>query len=350
MTICRNTGCAGVALEVADESALEQVREHAQSAGDVVGTRETPLGPRETVGGLDQCGEERVERDPALRNVAHRMSPTPVMSGQIQHREQPWRGPAHGGDRVHDAGRGADEACGVVVAVVAHHLDVARVARVAGDDHAVATVTGGLRPLGCELVGEPGDVLEDDLRLPVDDSLHLETHRRGGSRFDDTEAEIDALLGRSPLVHLAQLLDLDAEPGGEHLHRPAPCEREHTWEQQQRFRVERLAEAHRLEEHLGLRVGRVVDDLHHPQRIDVLAVPREREREQIVRPTRVDARREARHARLDARVFQRLAQLRREMRGKTIGTTELDTTFLPDCRMRAMSAIASVGRRSAVAV
>ena len=36
--------------------------------------------------------------------------------------------------------------------------------------------------------------------------------------------------------------------------------------------------------------------------------------------------------------------------GWTSGTTELDTTFLPEARMRQMSVIASKGRRSAVAV
>ena len=36
--------------------------------------------------------------------------------------------------------------------------------------------------------------------------------------------------------------------------------------------------------------------------------------------------------------------------GNRSGTTDEDTTFAPEARMRAMSSIASVGRRSAVAV
>ena len=70
-------------------------------------------------------------------------------------------------------------------------------------------------------------MLEDDARLAVDDALDLEAHRRGRALLDDAEAEVD-LLGRGPpFVDLAQLVDLDAEAGGEHLHRAAPRERQH---------------------------------------------------------------------------------------------------------------------------
>ena len=54
-------------------------------------------------------------------------------------------------------------------------------------------------------------MLDDDARLAVDDALHLEAQRRGRALLDHAEAEVD-LLGRGPaFVHLAQLVDLDAE-------------------------------------------------------------------------------------------------------------------------------------------
>ena len=69
-------------------------------------------------------------------------------------------------------------------------------------------------------------MLEDDARLAVDDALHLEAQRRRRAFFDHAEAEVD-LLGRGPaLVHLAQLVDLDAETVGQHLDHAAPRERQ----------------------------------------------------------------------------------------------------------------------------
>ena len=105
---------------------------------------------------------------------------------------------AHGRDRVDEPARGADEAAGVVVAVVAHHLHVARVARVAGDDHAVAAVRrraaasrdarSSSRRVTCSRM---------IARLAVDDALHLEAHRRGRALLDDAEAEVDRLAARA---------------------------------------------------------------------------------------------------------------------------------------------------------
>src|SRR5262249_18252638 len=59
---------------------------------------------------------------------------------QVEGRQQSGWSTTDSRYRVHDAAGRADEAGGVVVAVVAHHLHVARVVRVAGDDHAIAAV------------------------------------------------------------------------------------------------------------------------------------------------------------------------------------------------------------------
>ena len=79
-------------------------------------------------------------------------------------------------------------------------------------------------------------------------------------------------VGRGPaFVDLDELVDLDAEPVGQHLDHAAPRERQHARDQQQRLGVERLAEAHRLEQHRRLLVVLVVHDLHDAQLLDVLA-------------------------------------------------------------------------------
>jgi hypothetical protein len=58
-----------------------------------------------------------------------------------------------------------------------------------------------------------------------------------------------------------------------------------------------------------LRVRGVVDDLHHADRLDILALAGEDERQQVVRPARIDAGREARDARVGARILERPAHV-----------------------------------------
>ena len=65
--------------------------------------------------------------------------------------------------------------------------------------------------------------------------------------------------------------------------------------------VERLTEAHRVEEHLRLHVGGVVEVLLDADRVDALGEPGDHERQQVVREAGVDARGEAGGAALLAR-------------------------------------------------
>src|ERR1700730_3863642 len=143
---------------------------------------------------------------------------------KVERRQQARRCRAHCGNRVDEARCGTHEAAGVVVAVGSHHLQVARVARTAGDDDAVAAVPLGLRPLGRDRVVETGDVLDHDLRLATYDPLYLEAQRGGRTGLHDPEPEIKTPRCRKPIVRLAHLLHLDAQPGGENLDDTAPRE------------------------------------------------------------------------------------------------------------------------------
>ena len=79
-----------------------------------------------------------------------------------------------------------------------------------------------------------------------------------------------------------------------------------------------LAEAHRVEQHGRLRVRRVVDDLHHAQlRRRTRTVPVSTSGSRSFAQPGIDARREARHAGGRARVFERRAHLRVDVRRGT---------------------------------
>jgi hypothetical protein len=145
---------------------------------------------------------------------------------------------------------------------------------------------------------------------------------------------VTARVGGPALELLADLVELEAEPVGEEAHGAAPRERERAGREQERRRVHRLAEAHRLEQDLRLVVRRVVDDLLDADLLPAPGQAREDERQHVVREARVDARGEERRATRRARVGEAIAHLGKNECGWTSGTTELDTTFLPAARMR----------------
>ena len=149
-------------------------------------------------------------------------------------------------------------------------------------------MAGRLRPVGGEGVVKPGDVLHDDGGPAVDDALHLEAQRGRGAGFDSACRDVERRLRGPALMGLADLVELDAEALGDHRDHAAPGERERAREEQQWGAVEGLAEAHRLEEHLGLVVGVVVEDLHHTHRVDPLARAQQRQRQQVVGEARID--------------------------------------------------------------
>ena len=184
-----------------------------------------------------------------------------------------------------------------MVAVVAHHLHVARVARVAGDDDAVAAVARGLRPLGRERVVEAGDVLEDDRAARRRRCLAPRSASPRSCPSSTTPKPRSIFSGAGCRSWTSRSSSISTpRPAASALTVPPHANDSTPGIKQQRRRVERLAEAHRVEQHRRLRVGRVVDDLHHAQRVDVLARAGEHERQEVVRPAGIDARREARHA------------------------------------------------------
>ena len=109
------------------------------------------------------------------------------------------------------------------------------------------------------------------------------------------------MIERRLLVRLADLLDLDAERLGDLADHAAPCVRQRAREEQQRCVIERLREPHRAEQHLGLVVRVVVEDLEHAHGVDALTRARQRDRQQVVGEAGVDAGEEARRAALLAR-------------------------------------------------
>ncbi len=193
-----------------------------------------------------------------------------------------------------------------MVAVLALEVELAVEPGVSVDVDAIPALTRKRGPVGCNLLVDARDVLEHDPRLPADDALDLEAHARGGPRCDRAERGRVLAGGGHALVHLADVVELDPQPGGEDGHRAAPREADHTRLQDQRELVERLPEAHDVEQHVGLEIRRVVEDLHHPHRVDTLARAEERERDEIVGEAGVDARREARDITGLARALEQL--------------------------------------------
>ena len=123
---------------------------------------------------------------------------------------------------------------------------------------------------------------------------------------------------------------------------PPQAKREGAGHEQQRRLVQGLPKPMVPKHHLGLVVGGVVHDLLDADLAPALAQPREHQRQHVVGEARIDARwsgtRRGRSRQASSRsplnVGSRLV-------GCTSATTELDTTFLPARRMRAMSFTAS---------
>ncbi len=250
------------------------------------------------------------QRHPRLRRPAPRLKPdasrradcpSACHQWQVEGREQSGGGGAHRGDGVEDPHGGGEQAAIVVVAVRRLHGELERVRRVALDGDAVALA---LRPMRRDVGVHAGDVLDDEPRLAAHDALDLEAEPGGGALLDRADRRRERLGRRFALVHLADALELDTKPLGHQVDHPTPRRGEDTRQQDERCLVEGAAEAHRVEDDLGLHVGRVVEDLHHPSAVDPAAEPEQREWQQVVGETRIDPGREARRAPSLARGLQ----------------------------------------------
>ena len=142
------------------------------------------------------------------------------------------------------------------------------------------------------------------------DALHLEAQRRLGAGDDRAPGDLHVAVERLALVDLAHLVELDVERLGDGVDGTAPGVGQDAGQEQQRLGVERLAEAHGVEQHLGLVVGRVVEDLHDPDAADPLAHAGEQDRQEVVGEAGIDAVEEAAGAALLAGRLQRLDQRR----------------------------------------
>ena len=82
----------------------------------------------------------------------------------------------------------------IVIAVGTAQADVDGVGRFAGDlDPVAATGLGRLRPVGAQVFTQAGDVFEDDCGLAVDESVHLESQRRGTALGDVSRGDVEVL-------------------------------------------------------------------------------------------------------------------------------------------------------------
>jgi hypothetical protein len=144
------------------------------------------------------------------------------------------------------------------------------------------------RPLGGHLVADPGHVLQHDAGLAVDEALDLEPKPGLGPGFDRSSGRLHRMVQGGLLVQVPDLVQGDPQPGGDLLHHRPPHHRQDPRRQQHRDVLQGLAEPHGLEQDLGLVVRGVVQDLHHPHRVDPLAHAEEHQRQEVVGESRVN--------------------------------------------------------------
>ena len=184
------------------------------------------------------------------------------------------------------------------------------------DEDAVGARAVADRPVRRDVVAQPRHVLDDDARLAAHDAHHLEAQPRHGARLDLAVGQLDRLLrataiswrcriSSSSTLQRAAIMRTD----GPQAIVSAPGISSGTCASR------RLAEAHHLEERLGLVVGGVVEDLLGADRVDALGEAREHDRQRVGREAGVDARAEERGAAGAAGVLEaapdRLGQRRR---------------------------------------
>ena len=90
-------------------------------------------------------------------------------------------------------------------------------------------------------------------------------------------------------ARVLDLVDLDAEAGGQLSDRRAPCHPKNAGLQQHWRLIERPAETHHVEHHGRTVIGGVVGDLHAPDLLDALAGARDGERDQVIGEPGIDA-------------------------------------------------------------
>ncbi len=141
----------------------------------------------------------------------------------LQRPQQARLGVDHVGHRVHDAHGGGQHGAGAAAhrrdarlgRVVEGRREPAVEVRLAFEHDPVRQVGLADGPVGADVAGEAGDVVDDDRLATVDDADRLEADRTAGAGFDRAEGGLDRLIGQPPVVGLADLVDLDAETVGD---------------------------------------------------------------------------------------------------------------------------------------
>ena len=237
---------------------------------------------------------------------------------QIQRRQQPRLRLADRRDGVDHPGCAGHPGAQVVVVGVGH-LELAAHGRRALDLDAVETAAGcravaevargyrdvRLRPVGRKVVAHAGDVVDDESWLAVNVSGQRGPHRTDRSGGNVPGGRVERLLGDHPLDALVQVVDLDAQPRGELIHHRPPAEGEHPRRRGECGELRRLAESQYLVDGVFIRVGRIVEHLGHPHRLDDPRYSGKHKRQNIVGESGVDPGGEERCAAGGRRLAQR---------------------------------------------
>src|SRR5665213_1085389 len=229
--------------------------------------RHGPWGTDLVVGGRDR-GSISPSADQAL--AVHRR--------QVQRGQQAGLALDHSRNRVDEAHGGGLEAARVVVAVTPHELHVDGVGGLTGDDHPVTALPGRLRPVGGEVVAEPGDVFEHDDGPAVLHAPQLEVQGRRRALLDRAGVDLEGLRCRHPLIPFDQIaVELHLEAGGQLTDDTAPGHGHHAGLEDHRHVLQWTSEAHDVEEDHALVVRGVVEHLGHADLVDLLTHPGQHE-------------------------------------------------------------------------
>ena len=113
-------------------------------------------------------------------------------------------------------------------------------------------------------------MLEHHNGLAVDHAPQFEVQTGHRALLDWAGIDLEVEGRRDALVPLVDRVELDTEPGGELGDDRPPGKRGDTGLEEHGYMVHRLGESHDVEEHLGLVVGGVIQDLVAADLIDVL--------------------------------------------------------------------------------
>src|SRR4051794_18391728 len=155
--------------------------------------------------------------------------------------------PRDGVDRAHAGGEQALIA-GVLVRPEADFEFGIEAGLTVDDDapDAVDATGAALRPVRCEVLGHPVDVLDGDHFLSVDDTDALRVGGADSAGFDDATGGFKSSRRRKKFAGFSDLVELNAQRVSDHGHRGAPAPRQDTSTLQPALVVQWLTEPEQL--------------------------------------------------------------------------------------------------------